>query len=158
MKRFALAFIGLSMIWACNNNAPEEGSTETNAETTEASAALRKEVMELHDKVMPEMAPMMNLANELTQASVGRADSVDFMTTATELRYAKEAMMTWMREFSSNFQDEWTEEEKVAFFKNEKAKMERIDLKTQEALAAGKDLMSTLNGADAMTDSAATAE
>jgi hypothetical protein len=155
MKKFALALIGLSMVWACNNAPAEE---EVSTETTEASAALRKEVMELHDKVMPEMTPMLNLANELTQASVGKADSIDYITTATELRYAKEAMMTWMREFSGNFQDSWTEEEKIAFFKNEKAKMERIDQKTQEALAAGRDLMATLNEAAPAGDSASTEE
>lgn len=155
MKKFAMALLGLSLIWACNNSAEAEN---TNAESTSASETLNKEVLELHDKVMPEMTPMMNLSAELSQASIGREDSLDFMTAATELRYAKEAMMTWMREFSGNFSEDWTEEEKIAFLKNEKAKMERIDAKTQDALANGRELMAMLNAAEAASDSVAPVE
>lgn len=152
MKKLALSLLGLSLIWACNNSTEAE---TTSAESIAASEALNKEVLELHDKVMPEMTPMMNLSAELSQASVGRADSIQFMTAATELRFAKEAMMTWMRDFSGNFSEEWTEEEKIAFLKNEKAKMERIDAKTQEALSNGRALMATLNAAETAADSVA---
>ena len=92
------------------------------------------------------------------QASVGRADSIDIMTAATELKYAKDAMMVWMREFTSNFEESWAEEEKVAFFKSEKMKMERIDSKTTDALAAGKEMLAKLEAQAPIQDSASAAE
>jgi len=122
------------------------------------SDTLRKEVLELHDKVMPEMMPMGKLQTELMAASVGSPDSADIMVAATELKYAKEAMMTWMRDFSGNFKEDWTEAEKVAFLKNEKAKMERIDIKTQAALSNGRALLSKLNGDSDAQDSASVVE
>ncbi|QNR22738.1 hypothetical protein [Croceimicrobium hydrocarbonivorans] len=156
MKKIALALVGLSMLWACNNSPAQVENS--SASTSENSESLKKEVMELHDKVMPQMTPMSKLQGQLMQASVGRADSIDIMTAATELKYAKEAMMVWMREFSSNFEESWSEEEKVAFFKSEKMKMERIDSKTTDALAAGNELLAKLEAQTPAQDSASAAE
>ncbi len=151
MKKIALAFLSICLLAACNNTSPE---TKDSSETEElASVQLRKEVMELHDKVMPEMTPMSKLQGQLSQAAAGRADSLEIMTAATDLKYAKDAMMMWMRDFSNNFDDSWTEEEKVAFFEEEKAKMERIDTKTQEALKQGALVLEALEAESAALDS-----
>tara|TARA_B100001115_G_scaffold171189_1_gene153388 strand:+ start:5334 stop:5804 length:471 start_codon:yes stop_codon:yes gene_type:complete len=156
MKKIALALVGLSMLWACNNSPAQ--NENSSASTSESSESLKKEVMELHDKVMPQMTHMSKLQGQLMQASVGRADSIDIMTAATELKYAKDAMMVWMREFTSNFEESWAEEEKVAFFKSEKMKMERIDSKTTDALAAGKEMLAKLEAQAPIQDSASAAE
>lgn len=157
MKKFAWALMALTLIWACSNSAAEntEDSEATNSTST---ADLRAEVMALHDKVMPEMTPMSKLQGQLMTASVGREDSIEIMTTATDLKYAKEAMMVWMRDFSNNFNEEWSEEEKAVFFKEEKVKMERIDAKTQEALAAGRTLMESLSAEMTTTTDSVSAE
>lgn len=155
MKKLSFALLALSLLWACNNT---EASAEEATSDSNASASLREEVMALHDKVMPEMTPMSKLQGELMTASVGRDDSADIMTVATELKYAKDAMMVWMREFSGNFDESWSEAEKVAFFTAEKAKMERIDAKTQEALANGKALQSKLSEEQSPSADAASEE
>ena len=150
MKKFIAAFLGLSLVIACNNQP---------AETQEESVSideLRAEVMELHDKVMPEMTPMSKLQGQLMTASVGSEDSIAIMTVATDLKYAKEAMMVWMREFSNSFDESWSEGEKAEFFKAEKEKMQRIDQKTQEALKAGREMVSKLEAeSTASADSSA---
>lgn len=142
MKKLSFVLLGLSLLWACNN--PEASAEESNTEGNSAEV-LRAEVMGLHDKVMPEMTPMSKLQGELMTASKGREDSVEIMTVATELKYAKDAMMVWMREFSGTYDENWSEEEKAAFYSEEKAKMERIDAKTQEALSNGRSLQAKLS-------------
>lgn len=160
MKKMIWAVLSLSLIWACNNSASDqtEASENTAGGQENSIAELRAEVMELHDKVMPEMTPMSKLQGNLMEASVGREDSIDIMTAATELKYAKEAMMVWMRDFSNNFDENWSDEEKAAFFKAEKEKMQRIEAKTQQALKNGRDLMSTLSASTESADSASVSE
>jgi|GEM_PF-1500128 len=164
MKKLVFSLLALSILIACNESATSNADKTTVGQMGQSkvggaeSDTLRKEVLELHDKVMPEMMPMGKLQTELMAASVGSPDSADIMVAATELKYAKEAMMTWMRDFSGNFKEDWTEAEKVAFLKNEKAKMERIDIKTQAALSNGRALLSKLNGDSDAQDSASVVE
>lgn len=139
MKKAFYLLLVAGIFSACNNGAVEADSDSADStEQTVSSEDLKREVMDIHDKVMPEMTPMSKLQRQLTEASVGKADSLDYLSASTELKYAKDAMMTWMRDFSGSFSDSWSEAEKISFLEAEKIKMARIDSLTQEALRKGQ--------------------
>ncbi len=156
MKKLSLFLIGISLSVACNNAPQTEG--EVAASSEDQVAQLKEEVMALHDKVMPEMTPMSKMQGQLMSASVGSADSIEYMTAATDLKFAKDAMMKWMHDYSNTWNDAWTEEEKVAFLKAEKDKMARIDELTQKAIAAGEASLNKFEAAEPTQDSIVPAE
>ncbi|PTM01782.1 MAG: hypothetical protein DA405_13415 [Bacteroidetes bacterium] len=141
MKKLSLFALLFSLGIACQNNAPEE---EINATTSASSESLKKEVMDLHDKIMPEMTPMSKLQGQLQAAAVGSPDSLNYMTAAQDLKFAKQAMMEWMRGFSSTFNDDMTEAEKVSFLETEKVKMMRIDSLTQVAINNAQEMYTAI--------------
>jgi hypothetical protein len=141
MKKLSLFALLFSLSIACQNNAPVE---EVNATTSASSESLKKEVMDLHDKIMPEMTPMSKLQGQLQEAAVGSPDSLNYMTAAQDLKFAKQAMMEWMRGFSSTFSDDMTEAEKVSFLETEKVKMMRIDSLTQVAINNAQEMYTAI--------------
>ncbi len=141
MKKLSLFLAAAAFAVACNN-APSE--VEGNTNSADQINALKDEVMALHDKVMPEMTPMSKMQSELMNASVGSEDSLDIMTAATDLKFAKDAMMKWMHDYSGAWNDNWTDAEKAEFLQAEKDKMARIDELTQKAKANGEAMLSKL--------------
>tara|TARA_R110002050_G_scaffold211300_1_gene347399 strand:- start:276 stop:728 length:453 start_codon:yes stop_codon:yes gene_type:complete len=143
MKKLTLLAFVLGIGIACQNNPnTEEESTETTASAS--SESLKKEVMDLHDKIMPEMTPMSKLQGQLQEAAVGSPDSLNYMTAAQDLKFAKQAMMEWMRGFSCTFSDDMSESEKISFLEAEKAKMMRIDSLTQAAINKAQELYTAI--------------
>jgi hypothetical protein len=151
MKKFSFALLSLGLLWACNEAPAAESSAADDASSK--IETLRSEVMALHDQVMPEMAPMGKLQGELMTASVGSADSMSYMTAAMELKYAKDAMMKWMREFDSNFDENWDDTAQIEFMEGEKMKMERIIDITEKALSNGQGTLKNLNATEVQADS-----
>jgi len=142
MKKITLLALVLSFSFACQNNAPAEDNTEGSS--ISESESLKKEVMDIHDEIMPQMTPMGKLQAQLQAASVGSADSITYMTAAQDLKFAKQAMMEWMRNYSGAFSDNMSEEEKVKFLKAEKIKMQRIDSLSQKALEQGQEILTAM--------------
>jgi hypothetical protein len=142
MKKITLLALLISLSFACQNNSPADENTE-NTNISE-SESLKKEVMDIHDEVMPQMTPMGKLQGQLQEASIGAQDSIAYMTAAQDLKFAKQAMMEWMRNFSSTFNDNMSEEEKVAFLTAEKNKMQRIDSLTKVAIDQGQEIFTAI--------------
>jgi protein involved in sex pheromone biosynthesis len=147
MKRILILLSFTMALSACSNNQNDASNNATNSEqSTEEvrSEGLKREVMDLHDKVMPEMGPMSKLQGQLLQAAQNSPDSAQLQTAAADLKQAKAAMMQWMRNFSGQYSDELSEAEKVAFLEAEKSKMEEIDQETQAALQNGRAMLKEL--------------
>ncbi len=144
MKKLILFLVAGAFAVACNNSAENANSA---ASGTNLIDSLKSEVMALHDKVMPEMTPMSKMQGDLMQASIGSEDSLEIMTAATELKFAKDAMMKWMHDYSGAWNDSWSDSEKAEFLKAEKDKMARIDEITQKALVNGKAMLNKLENA-----------
>ena len=143
MKKLTLLGVLLGLSFACQNAEPAKDS-DTTTEAVAASEIIKKEVMDIHDKVMPEMTTMSKLQGKLQESSVGSQDSMIYMTAAQDLKFAKQAMMEWMRSFSGTYNDNMTEDEKVNFLKVEKAKMLRIDSLSQAALDNGQEIITAM--------------
>ena len=143
MKKLTLLGVLLGLSFACQNAEPAK-EVDTTSEAVAASEIIKKEVMDIHDKVMPEMTTMSKLQGKLQESSVGSQDSMIYMTAAQDLKFAKQAMMEWMRSFSGTYNDNMTEEEKVTFLKAEKAKMLRIDSLSEAAIDNGQEIITAM--------------
>ncbi len=122
--------------------------------------ALKNEVLDIHDEVMPKMGELMSLRKKVMSKSQELASGANFDqaevnsldSLATALAAANKGMMTWMNEWSdnaSNFLDRddqpvvgVTEEAAVKFLNNE---MQRITVVNENFNATIKAAKAVLN-------------
>ena len=125
---FALAILSFT---ACQSGSDNDISGEAKDPVGE----LKSEVMEVHDRVMPEMNPMGNLQRKLKKQAEGRADSARYLEASKRLEKAQEMMMTWMKEFKQPEDQGWSQEKAIEYLNGEKEKMREIEEYTEEAIA-----------------------
>lgn len=86
-----------------------------------ASELLVKEVMEIHDEVMPKI----EIINKyMTELEVLKDEDGQASYVYGELENADKAMMSWMRSVKVN--KEGTEEERIQYYESEKIKIENV--------------------------------
>lgn len=106
---------------------------------------MAKEVMELHDEVMPKMQDMMRLKKDLKKSMLAMDSTSAEIETVNkliaDLEGADKEMMDWMHNYNGG-QDLYTHEEIMQYLKLEKAKMEKIKLETHTAIDAAKTYLS----------------
>ena len=104
---------------------------------------LRKEVLAIHDEVMPKMGTLKRVKNSLLlQAdSLGATDSLSttLRETADAIAVANENMMAWMRQYEPAF--EGTDEEVLRYLQEQKSSIEKVQKDMLESLAKGEALL-----------------
>ena len=102
--------------------------------------ALKDEVFEIHDEVMPKMGDLRKARKSL----LSMADSIQVSdsTRAAELKdlaekigAANESMMSWMRNFDPNF--EGTYEQELQYLSSQKESISQVNKDMKESLEAG---------------------
>ncbi len=106
--------------------------------------ALKDEVFELHDEVMPKMGDLRRVRKGLMlQAdSIKTTDSLlaaPLIKMADELNQANEGMMIWMRNFDPDF--EGTDEEVLQYLTDQKTSITEVNKNMKEALMKGEELL-----------------
>lgn len=101
--------------------------------------ALAKQVLELHDEVMPKMQDMMRLRKELKkQKSTLDSTSLENATIDTlilNLENADKGMMDWMHNYNGG-QNLYTHEEVMNYLEAEKEKMAKVKIDTDKSMEA----------------------
>ncbi|HMR87727.1 MAG TPA: hypothetical protein PKD51_06215 [Saprospiraceae bacterium] len=124
--RFFIAFLLLS---SCKENAKIENQ----------ESPLYKEVMEIHDAVMPEMSTIHTIKKDLKAIETpGTKDLI--LKNVKALDDADEAMMTWMAEFK--LPDDKSEE--AAYLESEKIKISKVSDAMYESIKNGKQVLDSL--------------
>jgi len=103
-----------------------------NACKTEPDAkAIKKEVLNIHDKLMMDGGKVMT--NKMKLDSVLKSDKIkslqDSLNVAnliTSLNQADECMMDWMHGFKDDFKGK-TEQEDLAYYKSEMVKIRKVE-------------------------------
>ena len=106
--------------------------------------ALKDEVFELHDEVMPKMGDLRRVRKSLMLLadSVQATDSLRasvLLTASNDLAAANEGMMEWMRNFDPDF--EGTEAEILKYLTDQKAAIEQVNLNMKESLKRGEAIL-----------------
>lgn len=101
-----------------------------------SSHPLYKEVMEIHDDVMPKMGEMSKLERKLKKASrsLENAEKNQFLGAAKQLEDAGEAMMVWMSEFDAQSEDE-------SYLLSEKARIQKVSDDMYQSIENAKSLL-----------------
>lgn len=131
-----LLILSLTLLFACQPSGDKKEEVDLKA--------LKDEVFELHDEVMPMMGDLRRARKTLMlQAdSIISIDSVRaqlFVKTADDLNAANEGMMVWMRNFDPNF--EGTDEEILKYLTDQKTSIEQVNKDMKETLKRGEELL-----------------
>ncbi len=129
-----LLFVSLVFILSCQSSNKEEVDLK----------ALKDEVFELHDEVMPLMGDLRRVRKSL-MLQVDTIQDTDaeraaILTEASNnLDEANEGMMVWMRNFDPNF--EGSDEEVLKYLTDQKSSIEEVNKNMKESLKKGQELM-----------------
>ncbi len=110
---------------------------------------LLDKVMAVHDEIMPKMDAIMKYKKQLKAkieelTAEGKEDSEARITEIKEaiesLDNSHEGMMSWMREFDTDFEDK-VEEDIMAYLNDQMTKIEEVGRMTNLALKKAEDLL-----------------
>lgn len=139
--RYSIYFAVLSLIVLMFSTCGPSGNKE--AETDE----IYREVMEIHDEVMPKMQDIMNLKEKMrikidSMASSGVDQSaIDKMEKMiTQLDEADEAMMNWMRNFNTDY-EEMSKEEITNYLNEQKEEITEVKDQMQTAIKEAESML-----------------
>jgi hypothetical protein len=106
-----------------------------------------KEVMAIHDEVMPKMGTISQLVTELDEKITNDTSSNDYITAKEELKSAHKAMMDWMKSFGDRFDgDEILNgkaltEEKQKWLDEEEAKVKALREQINSSIEQAQNLL-----------------
>jgi len=106
---------------------------------------LYDEVMVIHDEVMPEMGTIHSLKKKLKKAlkqSDGNVDVKMINDQIQALDIADDAMMDWMHQFK--VPKEASSEEQLAYLKDQKQKMTKVNVDMKSIIKNAKNAVTTL--------------
>jgi methylphosphotriester-DNA--protein-cysteine methyltransferase len=149
LLRLAVFLLVSSVFVACGSAGGDESSTESTQKNEQA--ALYKEVIDIHDEVMPRMRDINQLLKDIdTRVSEFEADSLltpdqlaekqNLESTKSLLEDANEGMMSWMRDFQQIEEDQ-EHEEVIKYLSDEKQKIQAIK---EDILSAIEEAESSL--------------
>jgi hypothetical protein len=145
-KSFLLILSFSFFVIACNGGEGEAAKTETESSANQVEA-LTKEVMDVHDKVMPKLGTLRGMMGKISKLEAGSPeDSASYVDAVNHLKKADDGMMNWMHEFDGeNLRGTtWTEEQKVQYLNGELVTINQVEKDTEESLAKAQAILEGL--------------
>lgn len=110
-----------------------------------AVAEMHRQVMEVHDEVMPKMGDIYKTKKRLKALLTEHIESADstrsnLLIAIKNLEDADDGMMQWMSDFKSGYKGK-TDQETIAYLKSEKDKISQVSLDMKTAIANGQKLI-----------------
>jgi hypothetical protein len=137
MKKFIVFVLGALIFTAC-------GTTSETTNEENPNEALEKEVMAIHDEVMPKMGEINKLKNDILKRADSLAEAGEEEAAARlkalgeELEEAGSSMMVWMRQYKPG---DLTEEEIKSYLEDQKVKVEEVKEKINGSLEKARKEM-----------------
>lgn len=148
----AVVLLSLAGLLPSCSQQGDERQEQVSADTGSQAAApaptaeerLYQEVMDLHDEAMEQMSLIRRLSRQLSDSientgvnPMEQEETIDrYRNRLQKLKEADEAMRQWMRRF--NYQNV-QESEKMAYLQQEKERIEEVDRKIDDAIAAARE-------------------
>jgi len=140
-----LRVLALGLILSsCGQKSHDHSMHEAPADTTAdgGNAALRDEVMKVHDEVMPKLDNIYQLKEKLKNKiaetpALAAEKKKEIEATIAKLDSASEGMMIWMRKFDP-MADSLSVEKKREYLENEMEKVRKVREDIYEALTQGE--------------------
>jgi hypothetical protein len=99
--------------------------------------ALKDEVIDIHDDVMPLMDPLYSQRMRISKMAEADTSRTELPELIREIQLAEEAMMQWMQDYEPDFKGD-TPEETHAYFESQKEKITEVNKKMKSALKKAK--------------------
>jgi hypothetical protein len=132
MPRFVFLFLVVATLAACKQTATEQTASGDSVE----SSPEYREVMAIHDAVMPEMTTLHDLKKALKQAETPE-NRTRILAEISRMERADEAMMEWMAAF-----DVPADKDKVAaYLALEKGKIQAVSDSMNQVIADVKQFL-----------------
>jgi len=144
---FCFLALTLAFVSCKDDNKQKEGSQQ---EQVDDSSAQMKEVMAIHDEVMPKMSELNAMIVKLeAEVDSTTARGQEAATIVFELQDAYKSMMTWMKDFSQGFTTEEImdgselNEEKKQLLNQEEEKVRIVRDKINGSLEKAKSFLNS---------------
>ncbi|WP_373492943.1 hypothetical protein [Aquiflexum sp.] len=119
-----------------------------NSDKKNPNDELKKEVIKIHDEVMPLMGNLKSLKTKILEisASLSQEDSPDhdqiqkLEFLAGELDSAFEGMFVWMRQFNSDFEG-MSSDEIRNYLLEQKLKVEKVNVDIKQAIESANEAL-----------------
>jgi len=136
--------LGLSLVLiaiSCNNSS--ENTSKKESSQSEDVNELKKEVMDVHDRTMAQMNTMAKLRNQLKDKwqSEEVTDTAVYYRAYASLQKAHDKMMSWMQDFSQNYDESMDADAKKAYLNKEKEKINILAKFTDQSIDEAEDLL-----------------
>ena len=132
MKYYLVSLLAIFLLVSCTENRQKKEEEE-----------LEKEVLSIHDEVMPQMGEVARLRDELEK----RKENLDSLATEqaaiideliTQLSEANESMMDWMRDYSADFSN-MRHDEIMDYLDEQRMRVEDVQSKIKKAIKDAKE-------------------
>ena len=100
--------------------------------------SIKKEVMDVHDELMPKMGELRNVRKTLITKAQAADSSMasELETLAQDLEAANESMMDWMNQYEPQF--EGTEKDQVKYYSDQRTSIQTVKERMLNALEKGQ--------------------
>ncbi len=135
-------FVLTLVVWACSGN--QAGETE----------ALRKEVIDIHDEIMPHMREIGELKEKLQalegNLAAGNGEEVSghiakIQAASQSLTQAEDAMRNWMQTFKYEISEDLEHEQVMDYLNAEKDKITQVKQMINQSVDTSKILLTELS-------------
>jgi cell division FtsZ-interacting protein ZapD len=127
-------------------------SFSCTSHNTQKEENLKKEIMDIHDEVMPKMGNIYNLKKELEKnreyltsdsipSNTPKISTSDLDSLLEALENADESMMSWMRSYNKFDDENLSHEEQMEYLQKEKEKIETVRLKMISSIKEAENLL-----------------
>jgi len=148
MKKYSFIPALLLVLAACqNSNTSKESENQENNSPEAREQALYRQVINIHDEVMPKLQAISNLKGEVEE-KIDEFEANDkedtLLNTLREqlinLDVADQSMMDWMHDFKTTY-DGWTHEETMEYLQKEKERILQTGELVDESIASARSLL-----------------
>lgn len=101
---------------------------------------LEREVIKLHDEIMPMMGPLHKVKGHLQKKAEADSSNVELVKAIIAIETAEETMMNWMHNYDMTFEGA-DATETVQYFSEKKISIEQIIVKINEAMVTGERML-----------------
>ena len=125
----------------------DEQTTDETPDEVKVQQALYDDIMLVHDEMMPKMEDLMRIRGEVQEIkdslkAAGIDEDIDVLVSTIQMvENADESMMNWMRNFEPVSSEE-SHENIMAYYTDQKNKMDSVKLIMEEAIGKGQAILS----------------
>ncbi|REA60120.1 hypothetical protein DSL64_15705 [Dyadobacter luteus] len=158
MKKLAILIFAALAVTACNNDKQTSSEGHDSDKHSKSENPKTKELMDLHDAIMPKMGEIMtsrklleNLVNDLDSlykvnpTADLKMQKQNVLDVIDQLKVADKSMMDWMHQYKSDTLKSLDAGQQDAYIADQRSRMENVKDQTLNAISSSKETLKNVN-------------